>query len=260
MTWIILDIAAALVLIFFIIGGHRRGFIAMALMLVGTLISFWAAQTIAQPSAQWVYDNFAQERVLRYVDHALEDSSNAGEIEELTSLLQDFSDQIDPFSVLNKFREKGGDLVDELNRFLKHDDQGSAIPFPDETDDTDQQDQIKELLQHGSSLSQVLEQTVVRPAVMPFLEMLTFLVFFLIFSMVFKLLIHASRLLNHLPLLGGLNRFFGGLCGLVDGAITLYIIGIILRLLAATSGPDHFLTMEILEETKLLSSIIFFLE
>ena len=260
MTWIILDIAAILVLILFIFLGRHRGFIAMTLMLIGTLISFWAAQALAQPSAQWVYDNFAQERVLHYVDNALEDSSNAGEIEELTSFLQDFSDEIDPFSVLNKFKEKGGNLLDDLQQLLKNDDQGSVIPFPDETDDAEQQDQIKELLMHGATLSEVLEQTVVRPAVMPFLEMLTFLVLFLIFSLVFKLLIHVSRLFNHLPLLGGLNRFFGGLCGLADGLITLYIVGIILRLLAATSGPDHFLTMKMLEETKLLSSIIFFLE
>ena len=47
MTWIVLDIAALALLVLFVIIGRHRGFLAMALLLVGTLASLWAAQQFA---------------------------------------------------------------------------------------------------------------------------------------------------------------------------------------------------------------------
>jgi hypothetical protein len=46
---------------------------------------------------------------------------------------------------------------------------------------------------------------------------------------------------------------------LAEGLVFLYVAGILLRMAVATAGSDSFLTMELLKETKLLSSIIFFL-
>ena len=262
MNWIILDAAALVVLILFVILGRRRGFVAMALLLLGTLASLWAAQHFAQPAAQWVYDNYAQERLVEYVDQKLEENAANSDIGALAGVLEEFSEEVDLMSNLDLLKGKAQELLQDVRQFVSSQSgQGEIIPYPEGIDpDPQQQSQMAELLEEGATLSEALVETILRPLVLSFLEMLAFLLLFITLNAVIKLLIHASRVFNKLPLLGGVNRFFGGLCGLVEGLVFLYIIGIALRMLTVASGPDAFLTTELLKETKLLSSIIFFLE
>lgn len=262
MTWIILDALALLVLLLFFFLGRRRGFVAMALLLVGALVSLWAAQQLAQPAAQWCYDSFARERLVRFVEDKLEDGEGGSDIALLADRMEGFSEDYDPARVLDRLKDKADGLLDELERFTaSQNGQGAVIPFLDELDaDPQQTEQLQELLSDGATLAEALVESLLKPVALSFLETLCFLVLFLLFMVVIRLLIALSGVLNRLPLLGGMNRFLGSLCGLAEGAVVLYLLGILLRMLAATAGPDSLITLPLLEETKLLSSIIFFLE
>ncbi len=261
MTWMILDVIAIGVLILFYIFGRRRGFIAMALLLIGTLAALWTAQHFAQPAARWAYDNYAQQRLVEYVDEKLEDTAN-GDVGALAAVLEEIADEVDPLAGLNRLKDKADDLLEDIRQFAaSQSGQGEVIPYPDGIDpDPTQQGQIEQMLDQGYSLSESLVEIILQPLVLSFLEMLAFLLIFIAVSAIIKLLIHASQIFNKLPLLGGVNRFFGGICGLLEGAVSIYIVGILLRLIAAAAGPDQFFTIDLLEETKVLSSIIFFLE
>lgn len=262
MNWIILDAAALVVLILFVIFGRRRGFVAMALLLLGTLAALWIAQHFAQPVARWVYDNYARQRLVEYVDQKLEENMENGEIGAMAVVLQDLSEEVDLMSNLDLLKDKARELLQEVQQFwADREEEGEIIPYPEGFDpDPQQQSQMAELLKEGVPLSEALVETILQPLVLSFLETLAFLLLFIVLSTIIKLLIHASRIFNILPLLGGVNRFFGGLCGLAEGLVFLYVLGIVLRMLAVASGPDAFLTTELLKETKLLSTIIFFLE
>ena len=262
MNWIILDVAALVVLILFVIFGRRRGFVAMALLLLGTLAALWTAQHFAQPVAQWVYDNYAQERLVEYVDQKLEENIDSGEIGALAGVLEDLSEEVDLMSNLDLLKGKVQELLQDVQQFVaSQSEQGKVIPYPEGIDPApEQQSQMAKLLEEGATLSEALVKTILQPLVLSFLEMLAFLLLFIALSAIIKLLIHASRIFNKLPLLGGVNRFFGGLCGLLEGLVFLYILGILLRLFAATAGPESFLTLDLLKETRLLAPIIFFLD
>ena len=261
MNWIILDAAALVVLILFIIFGRRRGFIAMALLLVGTLTALWTAQHFAKPVAQWAYDNYAHRQLVEYVDQKLEENADNGEFGALALVLEDLSDEIDLMSDFDLLKGKAMDLLDNIKQFsASQTELGDIIPYPEGFDPSEeQQTQLELLLEEGSSVSEALVEIILQPLVLSLLETLAFLLLFIAVNIIIKLLIRASRIFNKLPLVGGVNRFFGGLCGLAEGLVFLYVAGIVLRMAAATAGSDSFLTMELLEETKLLSPIIFFL-
>ncbi|MBR5559641.1 MAG: CvpA family protein [Oscillospiraceae bacterium] len=262
MNWMILDaIALAVLILFFVIGRHR-GLIAMALLLVGTLTAFWAAHQFAQPAAQWAYDNFAHQWLVEYVDEKLEDAQADNDIGALAGVLKELSDQVDLMSDFDVLKDKADLLLNNFDWFISSQSgQEDVLSFPEGIDpDPEQQGMIVQLLEEGHSLSEALVQTVLKPLALNLLELIAFLLIFIVLSILIKLLIHLSQILNKLPLVGGMNRFLGGLCGLAEGLVCIYVIGILLRTVASAAGSDAFITTELLKETKLLSAIIYFLE
>jgi len=261
MNWMILDaIALAVLILFFVIGRHR-GFVAMALLLVGTLTALWAAHHFAQPAAQWAYDNYAHQWLVEYVDEKLEDAQAGSDVGALAGVLEELSDEVDLMSDFDMLKGKADQLLQNLEQFVaSQSGQGGAITYPDGIDpDPEQQNMIEQILEEGGTLSEALVNTVLQPLALSLLEVVAFLLIFILLNALIKLLIHLSQILNKLPLLGGVNRFFGGLCGLVEGLVCIYTIGILLRMMT-TAAPDAFITAEMLKETKLLSSIIYFLD
>ena len=285
MNWIILDAAAAAVLLLFIIWGWRRGFVATILTLLGTLLVFWAAQGLAQPVAQWTYDHVAKERLVTYVQQRLDETGVDEAAQELQELLDIFSAKTRTLPTLDGLREKLTALLDLVKdkvesgtggaetSSLQQDAAappagdtrgGTVIPFqqeqtaPQDADSNVQKYELDALLKSGVSPAEALEEVVLQPLAVSALEMAAFLVLFFVLGLLLKLLIRASGLLNHLPLLGGINRLLGGACGLCEGLVIVYAAGVLLRLLAATAGAHSYLTMDLLEQTHLLSRIIFF--
>ena len=260
MTWIVLDIAALALLVLFVIIGRHRGFLAMALLLVGTLASLWAAQQFAQPAAQWVYDNYARARLTEYVEEKLEETGS-NDIGLLAGVLEQITDEAEPLAELESLKEKAQGLLDQVKQFAaSQSQQDETVLYPEGIDPDDtQQGLIEQMLAEGQTLSEALVEIMLKPLVLSFLELLAFLVIFIVCSAVIKLLIRASRLFNKVPLLGGVNRFFGGVCGLMEGVLVLYVVGIVLRIAAAAASADSLITTQLLQQTKLLSSIIYFL-
>ena len=260
MTWIVLDVLALLVLLLFLFLGRRRGFVAMALLLIGALASLWAAQQLAEPAARWSYDTLVEQRLVRYVENKLEDSSGGSDVAGLVDRLEEFSREYDPANALEHLKEKTGGLLEELKDLTaSQSGQGNVIPFLDELEaDEEQTDLLAELMADGASLAEALVESLLEPLFLSLLETVCFVVLFLLFAGIIRLLISLSGILNRLPLLGGANRFLGGVCGLCEGVVILYLLGILLRMLAATAEPDSLITVDLLEETKLLSAIIYF--
>lgn len=250
MTWLIFDGIALAVLVLCVFVGRRRGFVAMALLLVGTLVSLLVAQHFAPPAARWVYDTYTHDRLVEYVEDTLSTDGEEGPT-AIAAALEDITQKLDPLEELVEFKDKAGELWQSLRG------EGTVIPFPD-AEQADDQTAIELLLAGGSSLAEALVDVVLQPLVLTLLQLTLFLLLFVAVGSLVRLLIHLSRVLNHLPLLGGFNRFLGGLCGLVEGVVILYLAGIVLRLVAA--GFDSPLTPQLLHETRLLSKIIFFLE
>ncbi|MBP0962828.1 MAG: CvpA family protein, partial [Oscillospiraceae bacterium] len=199
-------------------------------------------------------------RLTEYVEEKLEETG-ANDIGLLAGVLEQITDEVEPLSDLESLKEKAQGLLEQVKQFAaSRNGQGEAIPYPEGIDPNDnEQGLIEQLLTEGKTLSEALVEIMLKPLVLSFLELLAFLVIFIVCSAVIKLLIRASKVLNKVPLLGGVNRFFGGVCGLAEGVLVLYVVGIVLRMAAAAASSDSLITTQLLQETKLLSSIIYFL-
>ena len=85
---------------------------------------------------------------------------------------------------------------------------------------------------------------------LPFVQVLLFLVCCMVVRWVFRLLVGLLRHVNGVPLLGGVNRFFGLLLGLATGALDCWLLALLLWFLASvTAGALDWLTPAVLQQS-----------
>ena len=65
-----------------------------------------------------------------------------------------------------------------------------------------------------------------------------FILIFLLVSVLLGVLAAALKAVNKIPVLGGFNAFVGGIAGLLEGLITVFLICIGVRLLVSLSGGN----------------------
>lgn len=65
-------------------------------------------------------------------------------------------------------------------------------------------------------------------------RILCFILLFIVIYLVLRLIIRLSNLINHVPLLGGVNRLFGGIVGLAEGILFLWILCMIIMMMSGT--------------------------
>lgn len=89
--------------------------------------------------------------------------------------------------------------------------------------------------QAGTDLMPVI-LTALRPVVLPILQALLFLVLFVVIRWLVNLIARATRLVNRLPLLGGVNQLLGLATGLVTGLLDVWMLCLVIWGLAAITG------------------------
>jgi len=66
------------------------------------------------------------------------------------------------------------------------------------------------------------------------IRILSYVILFIVIFLIIRLILRLSNLINHVPLLGGVNRLFGGVIGLAEGVLFLWIICLIIMMMAGT--------------------------
>lgn len=65
-------------------------------------------------------------------------------------------------------------------------------------------------------------------------RILCYIVLFIVIFLIIRLILRLSHVVNHIPLLGGINRLVGGVIGLAEGLLFLWIICLIIMMMAGT--------------------------
>lgn len=100
-------------------------------------------------------------------------------------------------------------------------------------------------------------ESAVRTVSVALITVIGFLIIFLLAMLLVRLLLAATRGVNRVPLLGGLNRLFGGVLGVGEAYFLLYVIGMAVTLLVSLSKNQWgWLNTGVVEETKILSWFI----
>ena len=230
---IILDAALGLVLLLILYNSWRRGFVVSLVRLAGTAAGFVLAAFLKGPIAQWGYNTFLEERVENYVADAL--LGQGGALSGALSGL-DHAGSAAAQLISGLLAERGLD-------FYSSQDAGQMG-----------KEILARITEKGLDPAAAIAQVAVRPLVMTVLETAVFFLLLLIADLLVRTVARVGLGVNRIPLVGGINRVAGLLCGAVYAVLVGYVIASALVLLAGL-GQDRWelLNSAVLRETVLVN-------
>lgn len=211
---LIYDGAIVAILLFFFLRGRKKGLI---LTLCG-LAAFFVAIIGARMAAEVFTPNVA--------DLLQPGFSSAIEAQMDNGLLEQWND------VLDNMEQSDNAILDFL----------TGLGFYDDVADSIRNAIASQAAQTVADVALALARTVAEVVA----SVLVFVVAFLLITVVWFLLSHALNLAARLPILHGLNRTLGGLFGLLQGMLLLFLLAWVLRLLGGV------IPQETVEQTTLL--------
>ena len=221
--WVVLayDLVAVLIILLTVSRSAQRGFATGIFRLVGRLAAFFGSMFLAREGASIVYDSFLKTEVTSFLNRNLQGGQAADIISQLQAGL------------------------DQLPRLL-----GNALNMGLNTDD------IAQALSQGTeSLVNVLEQSVIGPAVQGLVSVLLFTVCYAVLGGLVRLLTSAIHFVFRSPILQPIDRFLGLLVGVLQAGLNLYLICVLFRILFYIFGAMRYCNQDILMSTLIWSRI-----
>ena len=207
---IILDILVIAILVLFIVLGAHRGFILTLCSLVAVIVALVGANLLADALAPKMAQAL-EPRLEQSIQQALEEKA-----QEVSAV-----DGLEVADAMAALREKGGLYkwaADSLEEALKSAPVGDAIAH-----------------QAAAAATAVAEQLA---------RGVLFSVAFLVILVAWFFLSHALDLVAKLPVLSSVNRWGGGLAGLIKGSLVLFVACWLLK--------DSYLPQQVVDRTVLL--------
>lgn len=198
-SWIATIVVIAF-LIFFACWGFRKGFLRIILSTLSLLITIVAASLLLPWFSGVIADSF----IGRSVD------------EKISSLIEEKVD--DP--LVNSVESVQQTVIDglPLPAFIRNDISKKNTPADYlSLKVTDFTDYLK------TRLIDLADRTI------------AFLILAIVIFLIIRILLKLSGMINKVPLIGGVNRFFGGIFGLLEGLLFLWVICLLIMLFSGTS-------------------------
>lgn len=229
---ILLDLALGLVLLSILYNSYQRGFLASLISLAGTAAGFLLAAFASRPLAERVYNAVLAQRVERYVADTLlapdgplsavmsgiDQAGNAA-VQAITDFLTRYG--LDYYSSRNA-GEMGGEIFGQIGEF-------------------------------GADPAAAIAQVAIRPLVMTVLEIAIFFLLIFVIRILVRVAAHVGLGVNNIPLVGGVNRMAGLLCGAVYAVMMGFLLSMGLVLLAGLGKNQWtYLNSAVLEQTFLI--------
>jgi len=233
---VIFDAALGLILLSILYRSWRQGFIASFVRLIGTAAGFLLASFLSRPTAEKIYASFLQDRVETYVTDTLL-APGSPLMEALAGLGQAESAAIQAVS---------GFLAEQGLDFYSPSSAGQMG-----------QDILGYITEKGFEPATAIAQVAVKPLVMTVLQTAIFFVILALAGIAVRVVARVGLGVNHIPLVGGLNRLAGLLCGAVYALLLGYVLSTGLLLLAGLGGNQwEWLNSGILQDTVLVSRFL----
>lgn len=88
----------------------------------------------------------------------------------------------------------------------------------------------------SASFKDAVINGIIEPCVKIFVQTLAFGIIFIVVLVVLNLLSKLLKFVNKIPVIGGLNALCGGLVGIVEGVISVFVVCIVVRLITVLGG------------------------
>ena len=229
---ILLDLALGLCLLSILYTSWRRGFVASFIRLVGTAAGFLLASFLSGPVSERLYGSLLEERVEQYVGD---------------TLLAPGSPLLEALAGLD---QAGSAAIQAISGFLAQ--QGLDFYSPQDAGQMGT-DILDRITQGGSDPAAAITHVAVKPLVMTVLETAIFFLLLFLTGILVRMAVRVGLGVNRIPLVGGMNRLAGLLCGAVYALLVGYVVSMGLLLLAGLGKNqwDH-LNSDVLQETFLI--------
>ncbi len=191
-----IDIAVVVIVIVSVIFGFKRGLLSSLISLAGSIASFIGASYLSDIVSRWVYDTFISSRIVSSISDNITQSTDGDSFLNMleNSSLGNFIDMQKATDAIGGFFQGASDL----------DPSGNA---------------------------ELLANTLVMPSVVSVINIIVFILLLIIFLTLCGIIIKVSDGLNYVPIIGGLNRFFGGVVGVFIGVVICVIIATLVNII-----------------------------
>lgn len=224
--FLLYDVLAILIVFFCMLSGKKNGFAKTFIQTIGSAFAVVAALAVGRIGSSLLYTTFAKPSLVMRLEESI---INA----------------VDTQSVVDGLRNAIQNMP-AISKFI-FDFSGFERELASATDLNSREIALK------------VESTVIAPIIQPLLETLLFILTLVILFIIVGFLAKTTKNVNDVPVVGGINSFFGAITGIIGGGVVLCIIASLISLWLKTKGPLNFVSEEIIRKTYLFKYIYSFI-
>ena len=215
---IIYDILAVVIVLTCIFRGKKDGFAKTAIQTVGYICAIIASLVISRICAALIYSFMVEPALVSSMEASLAEAVDA------ESVVNNLTNALEGLPAIS---------------YLLFDFSSAAESL------------LSSVGTDYSVIAENVAESVIRPMMEPILETVIFAVSLIVLGTVVSFIAKGSKIVNDVPVIGGINAFFGGVFGILNGILELCIGAAILRfIISAGLFPEYF-SEEIISETYL---------
>ena len=237
MNWIfgiLLDLILVAIVFLCVKGGSKNGFAKTVVGFLGIFVALILATILANPLAKLTYDKAIEKPVHTAIAGVIED--------HLANATSPIPDKEEFTNVINE-------QIDKLPAFIKN-----AVNFDENSEDYHDLFTLNDL--NAEAISQSICDTYVKPAANSVLTVVFFVILFIVLALVIKIVAKALKIVNKIPLLGGLNALLGGVAGLLKGAIIVLIVNwAVVTIVGDNSSLFGIITPEVINSSLVMKNL-----
>lgn len=280
--WWIYDILAAAIVVLSIYSCAKKGFSKIIVIVIGCVVSIFLASFVSQKSSQFIYDKFIKKTSIEAVEEAIEEYDPAVSVREVIedqgygAVLEDSKvkkilESDDSMERLYEYaNQAAGDVVDTHENFKKTLTAGFTELFskqlgvklpPYVTHELTEKlsgneklfiETTEMLLKSPDDVPEYIEENYIRKPALRLIKAFVFIISYFIFMTLIRALIYKTFRFGLLNGYDRLDKFAGGLLGVVQAGAMLIVMAVIVKIMIHVAESEgSFISYETVEKTKL---------
>lgn len=270
-TVLIVTILVIIFLVIFIIIGWCRGFLRMILAMLSLLATLVIAAFLLTPVSTFLSEHTEIEKSIgKGIETSLGWNRKEAPEDNKKEKDKQKTAAFDLTGIIEALRAAGIDVPDDITmeqitEFVTAAERSENI---NERDRANIEDAVIESLRMPEIIKNIViskknageyirlgvdsfQQYVVKSLSVIVLKILTYIALVIVIFVIIRLLLLISKAVNHIPILGGINRFFGAVVGFIEAALILWLLCLIISLIANSEFGAQ--VVDVIEQSKFLS-------
>ncbi len=206
---LLFDIGVIAIVVLFAISGYRKGLLVSVVNVVGTVVAAAVSPVLASVFSSMVYTNFIRGAIIDSVAKAAEDIPiNATALQKATELLANV-----PNSIFNMLSLENGMETQKMSEAISA---STNLDLPN------------------------LVESMVSTKALGLISTILTVIFFIILSAALKYAAYLMTKTLEAVKLGGVNKAFGGIFGIVEAAFIIMVITCLIYFVTMFMSPESF--------------------